>query len=235
VFPLRDTVRAREIPIVNYAIIALNVLIFLFEASLRPRALESFISSFGLVPRRFLLDFGLGQLITVFSSMFLHGGWVHLISNMWALYIFGDNIEDRMGHGRYLAFYLICGFAAAIAHVVVAPRSAVPVVGASGAISGVMGAYIVLFPLSRVITLVPGLFFLPWFVEVPALLFIGMWFLSQLFSGLVTLAVPGSFYTYGGVAWWAHVGGFLAGVILVRAFARRRRYRYWYLDEYWPW
>jgi len=232
-FPLRDTIRARDVPIVNWLIIAVNVVIFLFEASLGPHQLETFIQLFGAVPQRFAANVGLDQVATLFTSMFLHGGWAHLISNMWALYIFGDNVEDRMGHGRYLVFYLLCGVIAELTHIFITPTSPVPMIGASGAISGVLGAYLVLFPHSRVITLVP-LFFLPWFVEIPAVFYLGFWFVSQLFNGLFALTTMGPVGTYGGVAWWAHVGGFAAGLILVGIFARRR-VRRWYPDEYWPW
>ncbi|MGQ9567706.1 MAG: rhomboid family intramembrane serine protease [Anaerolineae bacterium] len=233
-FPLQDTVRSREFPVVNWLLIAANVLIFVLESSLGPRQLQRLLMLCGVVPARFL-RLGLSdpiQVLTIFTSMFLHGGWWHLISNMWALFIFGDNVEDRMGHVRYLVFYLLSGFAASLAHIFMAPASTVPTVGASGAISGVLAAYLVLFPRARVITFVP-LFFMPWFVEVPALLYLGMWFLSQLFNGLFTL-MPGM-EMYGGVAWWAHVGGFVAGLVLVGFFARRRRYRPWYPDEFYPW
>jgi len=232
-FPLKDTVRSRSTPIVNYTIIAINVLVFVFEASLGPRGFQTFVYSFGVVPDRFITDPGIGGIATIFTSMFIHGGWFHLISNMWALFIFGDNVEDRLGSGRYLIFYLLCGLVAALAHIVVASGSSVPVVGASGAISGVMGAYIVLFPLARVVTLMP-VFFLPWFVEIPALIYIGMWFISQLFSGIFALGA-GIYRIYGGVAWWAHVGGFVIGVISVKLFERKRSYREWQPDEYWPW
>ncbi len=232
--PLQDTIRARSVPIANWLIIAANVLVFLFEVSLGPRQLQIFLQLFGVVPRRFVMAGGLDQVITLFTSMFLHGGWFHLFSNMWALYIFGDNVEDRMGHGRYLLFYLLCGVAAGLTHVFLGPASLVPTIGASGAISGVMAAYLVLFPTARVITLVPLFFFFEIF-EVPALFYLGFWFVSQLFNGLFTLAAAGTVSTYGGVAWWAHVGGFVAGLILVRLFARRRTYRQWYPDEYWPW
>jgi len=231
--PLRDTVRARDLPVMNWLLIAANVVIFLFEASLSTRQLNALTTTFGLVPARFLADPGPAQVWTVFTSMFLHGGWWHLISNMWVLYIFGDNVEDRMGHGRYLAFYLLGGLAAAAAHVLVSPDSVVPTIGASGAISAVMGAYLVLFPGARVLTLIPG-FLLPWFIEVPALIFIGFWFVSQLFNGLFALGVSGPVDTYGGVAWWAHVGGFLAGLLTVKLF-ERRQYRHFHADEYWPW
>lgn len=234
-FPLKDTVRARDIPLVNWMLIILNVFVFLIETSLGPRGLERFVWTLGVVPVRFLRAFGPDQVLTIFSSMFLHGGWFHLISNMWALYLFGDNVEDRMGHLRYLVFYLLTGAVAALAHIFFNPASRVPTVGASGAISGVLGAYLVLFPTARVVTLVPAWFFLPWFVEIPALIYLGMWFISQLFNGLFALAAPDILGTYGGVAWWAHVGGFVAGVLLVKVFERRRTYRVWYADEYWPW
>jgi len=232
--PLQDTIRARSMPVVNWLIIAANVFVFLIEASLGPRQLEVFITRFGVVAWRFLTVDGSRQFATLFTSMFLHGGWFHLISNMWALYIFGDNIEDRMGHFRYLLFYLLCGVAAGLAHIFTGPTSRVPTVGASGAISGVMGAYLVLFPYSRVLTLVPLFFFFD-IIAIPALLYIGFWFVSQLFNGLFALAVAGPFGTYGGVAWWAHVGGFIAGVLLVKLFERRRSYHHWHPDEYWPW
>jgi membrane associated rhomboid family serine protease len=141
--------------------------------------------------------------------MFMHGGWLHLIGNMWFLWIYGDNVEDVLGHGKYLLFYLLCGVAAAVAHVWTGPESVVPVIGASGALSGILGAYLVLFPTARVITLVP-LFILPWFVEIPAVLYLVFWFVSQLFNGLFSLGAAGAVAAYGGVAWWAHVGGFVA-------------------------
>ena len=236
-FPLKDTVRARDVPVVNWLLIGANVLAFVVETSLGPVGLERFVHYFGVVPTRFLHAFGSHEVLTIFTSMFLHGGWFHLISNMWALYLFGDNVEDRMGHGRYLVFYLLTGAVASLTHIFFNPDSPVPTVGASGAISGVLGAYLVLFPTARVVTLVPLWFFFPWFVEIPALIYLGMWFVSQLFNGLFALAAPGVIGTYGGVAWWAHVGGFVAGLLLVKVFERRReRYYYvWYPDEYWPW
>jgi membrane associated rhomboid family serine protease len=152
---------------------------------------------------------------------------------MWALFIFGDNVEDRMGPGRYLAFYLFSGLAAAGLHIALSPASNIPVVGASGAISGVMAAYLVLYPRARVVTLIP-LFIIPWFVQIPALLYIGFWFVSQLFSGVLSLT--SSVEAYGGVAWWAHVGGFVMGLLLVKVFEDRQTYSpQWYPDEYRPW
>ncbi|MFN3979477.1 MAG: rhomboid family intramembrane serine protease [Caldilinea sp.] len=227
-FPLRDTIQARSLPLMNWALIAVNVLIFVLLLS-GPRA-ELWIARYGMVPAQIFST--PTEWLTVVTSMFLHGGLFHLISNMWALYIFGDNVEDRMGPTRFLLFYLLCGAAAAAVHVVMNPSSTIPTVGASGAISGVMGAYLVLFPYSRVITLIP-FFFFPYFFEVPALFFIGLWFGGQLVNALLTSALAPP--DVGGVAWWAHVGGFVAGIVLVRLFVVRRYVRRAYLDEYYPW
>jgi membrane associated rhomboid family serine protease len=242
-FPLRDTVRARSFPIVNTGLIVVNVLIYLLEDSLGPAQLDRLISTFGATPGQLSLSQPLTWL-PLLASMFLHGGWFHLISNMWALFIFGDNVEDRMGPLRYLVFYLAAGIVAGLTHAYVtisffgvdSPQAGIPTVGASGAIAGVLGAYLVLYPSARVITLIP-VFILPWFVEIPALVYLGIWFLTQLFPGLLSLGAIGDIgNTLGGVAWWAHIGGFLFGILLVRWFARPRRiYRKWYPDEYWPW
>jgi membrane associated rhomboid family serine protease len=234
-FPLKDNIRSREFPIVNWLIIGANVLFFVVESALPERQLYQVIMLFGLVPARFGPDWWMHPFLslTFFTSMFMHGGWLHLISNVWALYIFGDNVEDRMGHGRYLLFYLIGGVAAGVAQVLIERDSTIPMVGASGAISAVMAAYLILFPRARVVSLVP-LFILPWLVEIPALIYLGFWFVSQLFNGLFSLA-PGMMETAGGVAWWAHVGGFVAGAILVKPFQRRHKYRRWNRDEYYPW
>lgn len=228
--PLRDTVPARSFPVVNWLLIALNVLMFVIILSLRSDA-EGLVAALGLVPKRLLTDPQPWEFVTPFTSMFLHGGWAHLIGNMLALYVFGDNVEDRMGSGRYLVFYLLCGLVAAFAHVVVNAESAVPTIGASGAISGVLAAYLVFYPAARVITLVL-LFFLPWFVEIPATIYLGFWFLSQLWNGVLTV-VKGQ-QAMGGVAWWAHVGGFVAGLAFGPLFARRPLRRA-YVDERFPW
>ncbi|HVH31383.1 MAG TPA: rhomboid family intramembrane serine protease [bacterium] len=228
--PLRDTVPARSFPLVNWLLIALNVLMFILILSLRSNA-EGLVAALGLVPKRLLTDPQPWEFVTPFTAMFLHGGWAHLIGNMLALYVFGDNVEDRMGSGRYLVFYLLCGLVAAFAHVVVNAESAVPTIGASGAISGVLAAYLVFYPASRVITLVL-LFFLPWFVEIPATIYLGFWFLSQLWNGVFTV-VKGQ-QAMGGVAWWAHVGGFVAGLAFGPLFARRP-FRRAYVDERFPW
>lgn len=229
--PLKDTVRARSFPMINWILIAINILVFLIEVRRGP-AVEELIGVLGVVPARFLAEPGPAQVLTIFTSMFLHGGWLHLLSNMLALYIFGDNVEDRLGHGRYLTFYLICGLAAASTHIIFNTVSSVPTIGASGAISGVLGAYFILYPRARVITLIP-IFILPWFIEIPAVIYLGFWFLSQLFNG--TLAIVTGAQAFGGIAFWAHVGGFLTGIILVGLFARRSYVRRAYADEYYPW
>jgi len=230
--PLKDTIPSRSFPIVNWALLVANVVVFLLMAS-NDRLTEAWIATLALVPARFLANpTDPAELITIFTSMFMHGGWFHLFSNMLALYIFGDNVEDRMGSQRYLLFYLICGVAAALVHVVFNPTSPIPTVGASGALSGVLAAYLLFFPSARVITLVPILF-LPWLVEVPAVIYLGLWFLSQLANGLFSIMV--NVQAMGGVAWWAHIGGFVAGLILAPFFRQRRYWRRYYADEYYPW
>jgi membrane associated rhomboid family serine protease len=231
--PLADTVRSRSFPAVNWLIILANVIVFVvFEVGLSQPALQRFVTTYGLVPAELAAGRPWAYL-TVFTSMFLHGGWLHLLSNMWALYIFGDNVEDRMGSGRYLVFYLICGLAAALAQAFVDLNSRVPSVGASGAIAGVLAAYLVLYPTARVITLIP-IFLLPWFVEIPAVVYLLVWFGSQFFNGVLSLGMQTT--ATGGVAWWAHIGGFAAGLLLVMAFARRQRAQTrWHADEYYPW
>jgi membrane associated rhomboid family serine protease len=201
---------------VNIAIILANIAVFLYEVSLGPR-LESFLCSFGVVPHTITTSLnsshiGLMTLMPMFSSMFLHGGWLHLGGNMLYLWIFGDNVEDKLGHGRYFLFYILCGIAASAAHVVIDPRSEMPTVGASGAISGVLGAYLLMFPKARVVTLIPIFVFVQ-VAELPAIVVLGFWFVLQFFNGLVSLGYQTA--GMGGVAWWAHVGGFVAGLILV--------------------
>ena len=229
--PLKDTVQSRSFPFINWMLIGLNVFFFLILLSSGAQA-EAWVEKLGVVPARLLRNPTSWQAITLFTSMFLHGGWAHLLGNMLALYIFGDNVEDRLGSGRYLLFYFICGLVAAAAHIAVNPSSSAPTIGASGAISGVLAAYLLFFPSARVITLI-FLFIFPWFVEIPAVIYLGFWFLSQLFNG--ALAVVSDMQTFGGVAWWAHVGGFLAGLILGPLLARRRYVRRRYVDEYYPW
>ncbi len=218
--PLYDTLRPRRFPLVNWVLIIANVLVFLYETRLGPDALRGFIETWGVIPAQ-LRAASYAEWPTVFSSMFLHGGWFHLLSNMWVLFIFGDNIEDRMGSFNYLIFYLLCGVAAALMEVFVLTNSHVPTIGASGAIAGVLGAYLIFFPRARVASLVPILFIFT-IIEIPAVLFLLFWFVSQLFSGVMSLEGAS-----GGIAWWAHVGGFLFGMLASNLFAPRRVVRTW--------
>ena len=220
VIPLRDVIPSRTTPFVTVGIIAANALAFWFELSLPAGTRQVLICDFGIVPAAFAWP-------TLLSSMFLHGGWLHIIGNMWFLWIFGDNVEDRLGHGRYLAFYLLCGAVAGIAQALVSPDSYIPTIGASGAIAGVMGAYFVLYPRSRVLTLI-WLFVFVDIVEIPAVFFLGFWFLMQLFSGVGSVAQTAG--NHGGVAFWAHVAGFLFGVAAVFVFRRseRQRVEWWH-------
>lgn len=215
-FPLYDTVRSRRFPIINWMLVLLNGLVFYYELTMSEADLHRFILDWGLVPAQLALD-STESWLRILSSMFLHGGWFHIISNMWILIIFGDNIEDRMGSGRYLIFYLLSGTAAALMQAFLYPASNIPMVGASGAIAGVLGAYLVLYPRARIASLVPILFIFT-IIELPALIFLGFWFISQLFQGW--LALGGA--DMSGVAWWAHIGGFVFGLLMVRLFARRR-------------
>ncbi len=219
--PLRDTIPSRRFPVVNTTLIGINVVVFLFESLLGESGLTNLFWRYGLVPALFWRTGGLTQWLTLVTSTFLHGGWWHLISNMLALYIFGDNIEDSLGSLRYLFFYLCCGLAAGLLHVVVNRGSQVPTVGASGAIAGVLGAYLLLFPHSRILTLVPVFYFIR-LVQIPALLYLGLWFVSQLFNGLFALGAADVLQT-GGVAWWAHIGGFVFGLAVIRLILPRRR------------
>lgn len=214
--PIRDTIRSQNFPVVNFLLIGANVIAFLWQLSLGP-ALEKALFTYGIVPVRYS-DSSLAahfsavqQILPFFTSMFLHGGLFHILGNMWFLYIFGDNVEDRLGHLRYLSFYLLCGLMAGVAHLLTNWESRVPTIGASGAIAGVMGAYFVTYPRARIVTLIP-FFFLFQFAELPAFIFLGLWFLMQLVSaGLSNGGV-------GGIAWWAHVGGFVCGIILLKLF-----------------
>lgn len=213
--PLRDTIPSRRFPIVNIVLIVANVVTFLGETLMGVAGLERFVMEYGLVPATFWQGGGLERFVPIFTSMFLHAGWWHLISNMLALYIFGDNVEDRLGHVGYLVFYLCGGVAAAGAQLIVSSRSMAPMVGASGAIAAVLGAYLVLYPRARVVTLVPIFYFLR-IVQIPALLYLGFWFISQLFNGFLALGAMDAVQT-GGVAWWAHIGGFAFGLAIVGA------------------
>jgi hypothetical protein len=215
--PIRDTIRSETYPIVNTFLIIVNVLAFLVEMSQGQR-LEAFINVYGLLPARYSIPqiaayFTAGQQVLSFLTfMFLHGGFVHLLGNMWFLYIFGDNVEDRLGHFRYLVFYLLCGLASGISHLLINWHSTIPTIGASGAIAGVMGAYFVLYPKAKVLTLVPIFFFFQ-FIELPAFLFLGVWLIFQFVSATAASAQGG------GIAWWAHIGGFLFGIVFLKVFA----------------
>ena len=219
--PLRDVIPSRTTPYVTVGLIVANVLVFIYELMLPEQQLDAFMLYFGLVPAAF-------SWVAVLTSMFLHAGFTHVGFNMWFLWIFGDNVEDRMGHGRFLVFYLLCGAAAALVQTATQPDSIVAMVGASGAIAGVMGAYFVLYPHSRIVTLLPIFFFFQ-IIEVPAIIFLGLWFLLQFISGVGSLAAATGREAAGGIAFWAHTAGFLAGVSGVWVFRRpeRQRVEWW--------
>ncbi len=238
--PIRDTIPSQSFPAVTVGLICVNAIVFIVELNLDPRGLDQLFRLWGIVPLRFThprLDV---NYLTLLSSIFLHGGWMHVIGNMWSLWIFGDNVEDRMGRVGFLTFYILSGLAAGIVHIATNPTSPVPTVGASGAIAGVMGAYLLLFPYSRVVTIIPIFIFFQ-LIEVPAIIFLGIWFAIQLFSGTVSLATSGP--NAGGVAWWAHIGGFVIGVLWALPLRRRSRtaiserrqrsYRYYDDDNDW--
>ena len=214
-FPIRDTQPSYSKPVVTVFLIVINVLVFLFEFSLGPYEQNAFIAAYGLTPDRF-------HFVNVLTSMFLHGGWMHVLGNMWFLWIFGDNIEDILGHGKYLIFYLLCGIAAALTQTMLNPVSRVPMVGASGAIAGVMGAYLVKFPRARILTLV---FIIVFFttLDIPAAFLLLYWFALQFVTGLGSIG--DSQVSQGDVAWFAHVGGFVAGMLLALILPARDRFR----------
>lgn len=226
-FPIRDHNRSGIVPYVTVTLIVLNSMAFLYELSLGP-ALERFLLRYGLVPilvSNFhrIPEIGFLDVAKTFvTSMFLHGGWFHIIGNMWYLWIFGDNVEDRLGHGRFLAFYLACGIAAGLVHYGLNPSSKLPTIGASGAVAGVLGAYFLCFPRARVDILIFFVFFIQ-IVTVPAAFVLFLWFVLQLFNGAASLGAGTD--VGGGVAWWAHIGGFLCGALLLRILPRRRRSR----------
>jgi len=227
--PLKDTIPSERYPIITILLIVVNVSLFFYEISLG-QYLPEFVKLAGVVPARFfdsrlyVSQPAAERYFPIFTSLFLHGGWFHLVSNMLYLWVFADNIEDRLGHFRFPIFYLLCGFGASLAHIFANPTSSVPSIGASGAIAGVLGAYFILYPKSRVITLVPVFFFLQ-IVEIPAFIFLGIWFVMQFLNGVLTLGL-GTAQT-GGVAWWAHIGGFLSGIVfilLLKGKKHQRRY-----------
>ena len=225
--PLRDNIPSRRTPVVTYALIAANFFVYiLLQPSPETRPGLRFTFAWGLVPADLLggeprVPHPVPVSWTVITSMFLHGGLFHILGNMWYLWLFGDNVEDSTGRGRFLVFYFLCGVAAAAAQVIVSPGSRVPMVGASGAISGVLGGYLLLYPHARILTLVPLGFFTQ-IVEIPAVIVLGFWIVLQVFNGFLTFTGPG-----GGVAWFAHIGGFAAGMALVHVLRKRQRYRAW--------
>jgi membrane associated rhomboid family serine protease len=217
-FPLKSTVPTRHQPFVVWGLIAANVFVFLIQEGMSEGALAAFLSRFALIPARYFAGEGLASrllqpmsYLPLVSNAFLHGGWLHLILNMWTLWLFGPAVEDRLGSARFLLFYLACSVLASLTYVYFDPASTVPALGASGAIAGVLGSYTVMFPWSHVVVLVPVLF-LPLFFALPAVVFTGLWFLVQLLSGTAQLFAGGE--EEAGIAWWAHVGGFLAGMAL---------------------
>jgi membrane associated rhomboid family serine protease len=221
--PLRDENPRRTFPFVTYILIGMNILAFLWELSLGD-ALQRALFSVAFIPSRFwITGYWVADLQTIVVSMFLHGGLMHIGSNMLYLFIFGDNIEDRLGHTRYAIFYLLCGFLATLAHAFFSPTSRIPAIGASGAIAGVLGAYLLLFPHARVMTAIPIFFFIT-FREIPAVFILGFWFVLQLFSGVGSLGVADA-QDMGGVAYFAHIGGFVAGMLLVGVFGGFRKRR----------
>jgi len=227
--PLRDDQPAYSTPFVNWFLIGLNILIFFYQATLGPRGDEQLVQQFGLIPNHLTLllegshRYSLPQvIIPFFTSMFLHGGWAHVLGNMWFLYIFGDNVEDYLGHFPYLVFYLVGGLIAMATQVAIYPHSNIPNVGASGAIAAVLGAYFLLYPRARVLT-----WFFVFIIYIPAWIVLGEWFVVQFFSGTTTLSMARTGNDMGGVAFWAHIGGFVAGLLMIKLFPeRRQRYPY---------
>jgi membrane associated rhomboid family serine protease len=213
--PLRDSTPSHSTPVVTVLLIAVNCAVFFHQISLDAFSRNEFIYTYAMTPDRFAAS-------TMVTSMFLHGGWLHIIGNMWFLWIYGDNVEDVLGKARYLAFYLACGVAAALTHLVFNAESRVPTVGASGAIAGVMGAYLLKFPGSRIVTLIPIFVFFTT-VEIPAFVILLYWFAIQIFSGVGELGRAN--VNQGGVAWFAHIGGFVAGAVLIKVLRTHERYR----------
>ena len=228
--PIRDTIRSRSFPLVNWLIIILNGLIFYYQSTLSLAQLESFAQVWALVPAKISLA-DPTTWYPFLTHMWLHGSLIHLISNMWILVIFGDNVEDRLSSGRYLLFYLLGGIGAGLLQYFFTTSPNVPALGASGAIAAVMGAYFLFFPRAKVLSFVP-IFLFAWFVEIPAVVYLGIWFLMQVYSGVASLSLPGA---ESGVAWWAHVGGFVFGLAAGGLFSIGRKKRPNYPDEYYPW
>jgi membrane associated rhomboid family serine protease len=219
--PLKDDLRSHTRPIVTYVLLGINIIVFFYEVSLGSH-LNDFIQVYGATPYNIFYRGGLSSYMTIFSSMFIHANVMHIFGNMLFLWIFADNIEDRMGHVKFVIFYLVCGIAAVLLHGVTAMNSQVPMVGASGAISGVLGAYILLYPKARILALIPFGFFLR-AMYLPSVIFLGIWFLYQFLFGVSTIGAKG-----GGVAYFAHIGGFIAGLLLALPFKRKKQKDYNY-------
>ncbi len=222
--PIRDSIPRIHTPWMVYTIIGVNAVVFLLMLALSQREAAEFIHLWGVAPARFIQPEGTiweqhpGSVWNFITYMFLHGGFMHFLINMWSMWIFADNIEDVMGPWRFLIFYITCGLCALFLHMLFNTSSNTPIIGASGAIAGVMGAYFVLYPHSKVFTLIP-IFFIPYFLDLPAALYLGLWFFLQLFSGISSIGAGES----GGIAWWAHAGGFIAGVALLPFFRQNKR------------
>lgn len=225
-FPIKDTIRSRSFPIITWGLIIINILIYFYESSLSQAGLDHLISTYGLIPSKIILTNPLTWL-PLLTHMFLHGSWWHVLSNMWTLFIFGDNVEDRMGSVRYILFYLIGGVAAGLIQMLQGGDPNIPSIGASGAIAAVLGAYFLHFPKSKVVTFIPFLLFI-WFVKIPAVIYLGVWFISQLYSGITSASASG-------IAWWAHIGGFVFGLLLALVFKGKEKIQAWHRDEYYPW
>ena len=238
-FPIRDDVPSRSFPFVTVGIIIVNAIVFLFEISLGRLELRLLMDTYGFVPYK-VTAYGAGYSLTArevflpaFTAIFLHGGWMHLIGNMWYLWIFGDNVEDRLGHLRFLIFYIMCGLIGNLGHYVFNHASQMPAIGASGAIAGVLGAYVISYPAARILVLVPLFFFLQ-FIELPAVIVLGFWFVIQFFQGVGALLAP---RWLAGVAWWAHIAGFTGGILIFKMFRPRprifyRRRRFSFYDDF---
>jgi len=222
--PIRGTVPSKNPPIATWVLILANTVVFLVELGIPAQEVGHFFYLFGIVTARYThpdwamtVNLATSNYWPFLTGMFLHGSWLHILANMWTLWIFGHSVEDRMGPTRFVIFYFLCGVAGSVAHVFANPGSTMPTLGASGAVAGVLGAYLILFPSARLIVLVPILLF-PFVFEIPAVFFIGFWALSQLFSGTLSLA---SSADVGGIAWWGHIGGFAAGIVLQIIFVNR--------------
>jgi len=220
--PIRDQIPTRRFPIVNYLLIVANIIVFVLQWLSGPYQ-ESLVYQFALIPQHFLVGFTLGDISDVFTSMFMHGGLLHLAGNMLYLWIFGDNVEDSMGSVKYLAFYMFGGIIASLTHILTNPGSTIPTVGASGAIAAVLGAYLVLFPRARVLTFIPLGYFMR-LTLIPASIVLGLWFVLQLIEGFLSFGGP----DVGGVAIWAHVGGFIAGVVLGKLLSKKSNQEFYF-------